>query len=82
MDDNLIVGETYDVTSGGLENMNTCGSQVDGPRAEVPVRGEADKDEKLRDLLVIFAGGVVLLLLTGLLVVRPWRDRETFHKPE
>ena len=54
--------------STGLEQMSTCGSQVDGPRAEVPVR--EDDDDKLQDLLVIFGGGVVLLLLAGLLVVR------------
>jgi hypothetical protein len=63
MDDNLVVGASYEVVSVDLEGMITCGSSVVGPRGEGPDRSEGGSD---RWVVAAAAAAVIGGLGTGL----------------
>lgn len=71
MDDNLLVGESYEVVSVAFDGMISCGSSVVGPRAPVPDRGSGATER-----WPLAAAAAVLAIGGGAGIVG-WRRRES-----
>ncbi|MGK2947206.1 MAG: hypothetical protein ACSLFP_01410 [Acidimicrobiales bacterium] len=59
MDDNLIVGQSYEVVSVGLEGMISCSASVAGPRLPVPDRAAGTSDSWPLLVAAVAVGGAV-----------------------
>ena len=82
LDDNLVVGSSYEIRTNGFDHMSACGSSVQGTRTAPLDRAHDEGGGGSGPRLVAALGAVALLGLGGRLAVRRRRtdSREDLHK--